>query len=122
MFDYSSISLTGTADKILIPNYRKRRIARQEAEAIVMTNTMIAISRITSNHMDNPKVHQVPKPQVLKLQVLKVPCRPVVRSCMLPMAAIRTMSRFGGPILRSKGNSHLVKARLEVRRRVSDLE
>lgn len=110
------------ADNILIPNYRKRRIARQEAEAIVMTNTMIAISRITSNHMDNLKVHQVLKPQVLKLQVLKVLCRPVVRSCMLPMAAIRTMSRSGGPISRSKGNSHLVRARLEVRRRVSELE
>ena len=106
------------ADGLLVPNYRKRRIARQEAEAIVMTNTMIAISRITSNHMDNPKVHQV-----LKLQVLKVLPRPVVRSCTLPMAAIRIMLRSGGPISRNKGNSHLVRARLEVRRRrVSDLE
>ena len=83
-----------------------------------MTNTVIAFSRITSNHMDNLKVHQVPK-----LQVLKVLPRPVVKTCMLRMAAIRTMLRSGGPILRSKeGNSHLVRARLEVRRRVSDLE
>ena len=82
-----------------------------------MNNTMIAISRITSNHMDNLKVHQM-----LKLQVLKVLPRPVVKSCTLPMAAIRTMSRSGGPILRSKDNSHLARARLEVRRRVSDLE
>ena len=110
-------------DSLRIPNYRKRRIARQEAEAIVMTNTVIAISRITSNHMDNLQVHQVHNLQVLKLQVLKVLLRPVVRSCMLPMAAIRTMLRSGGPILRSKGNSHLVRVRLEVhRRRVSDLE
>ena len=105
------------ASSLLISNYRKRRIVRQEAEAIVMTNTMIAFSRITSNHMDNLKVHQM-----LKLQVLKVLPRPVVKSCMLPMVAIRTMLHCGGPILRSKGKRHLVRARPEVRRRVSDLE
>ena len=85
----------------------------------MMISIMIVILRITSNHMDNLKVHHL-----LKLPMLKVPKapNPVVKIRMLPMAGIRPILRFGGPILRSKANSlNLVKARLGQHRLVVDL-